>query len=71
MYEPRRVGAHNNNFAGLPENNTFAQLGLDDCEDFAFIHPVSSLIHRARGIPADLALEARDCLTLWQSMSKP
>lgn len=57
-------------FAGLEENRAFAQLGLDDSKDFQFIHPVSSLVNRSRGIPADLALEARDCYLLWQSMSK-
>lgn len=57
-------------FAGLEENHAFAQLGLDDSKDFKFIHPVASLVNRSRGIPADLALEARDCYLLWQSMSK-
>jgi superfamily II RNA helicase len=57
-------------FTGLEENRAFAQLGLDDSKDFHFVHPVSSLVNRVRGIPADLALEARDCYLLWQSLSK-
>lgn len=67
IYDPAYTS---DKFAGLEENRAFAQLGLDDCEDFDFIHPVASLVNRARGIPADLALEARDCYLLWQSMSK-
>lgn len=54
----------------LPTQRSFAQLGLDEHTDFAFLHPVASLINRTRGLPSDLTLEARDCLTLWQSMSK-
>ncbi|KAF2113529.1 hypothetical protein BDV96DRAFT_577961 [Lophiotrema nucula] len=57
-------------FEGLPDNRAFGRLGLDDVEDFAFLHPVASLINRSRGIPDDFTLEARDCLTLWQSMTK-
>ncbi|KAJ4293474.1 hypothetical protein N0V90_008757 [Kalmusia sp. IMI 367209] len=69
VYNPTRTD-DSNKFTGLEESHAFAQLGLDDCSDFNFIHPVSSLVNRARGIPADLALEARDCYLLWQSMSK-
>ncbi|EMD67323.1 hypothetical protein COCSADRAFT_110960 [Bipolaris sorokiniana ND90Pr] len=54
----------------LPANRSFAQLGLDEHADFAFLHPVASLINRSRGLPSDLSLEARDCLTLWQTMCK-
>lgn len=54
----------------LPTQRSFAQLGLDEHTDFAFLHPVASLLNRTRGLPSDLTLEARDCLTLWQSMSK-
>jgi superfamily II RNA helicase len=54
----------------LPANRSFAQLGLDEHADFAFLHPVASLINRTRGLPSDLSLEARDCLTLWQSLTK-
>lgn len=57
-------------FQGLPESRAFARLGLDDSDAFSFLHPVTSLVNRSRGIPNDLSLEARDCLTLWQTMSK-
>ncbi|KAH7396308.1 DEAD/DEAH box helicase-like protein [Pyrenochaeta sp. MPI-SDFR-AT-0127] len=58
--------------AYLPLSNqrSFAQLGLDEHAGFSFLHPVASLINRTRGLPSDLTLEARDCLTLWQSMCK-
>ncbi|KAL6706224.1 hypothetical protein ACN47E_005959 [Coniothyrium glycines] len=54
----------------LPAHRSFAQLGLDEHTDFAFLHPVASLINRTRGLPSDFTLEARDCLTLWQTMAK-
>ncbi|KAF2734355.1 P-loop containing nucleoside triphosphate hydrolase protein [Polyplosphaeria fusca] len=58
------------NFEGLSEQRVFAKLGLDGCDGFDFLHPVASLIHQSRGVPSDLALEARDCYTLWKAMSK-
>ncbi|KAF2702832.1 DEAD/DEAH box helicase-like protein [Pleomassaria siparia CBS 279.74] len=57
-------------FEGLSDQRAFAQLGLDDTGVFTFLHPVASLINRARGMPSDLSFEARDCFMLWQSMSK-
>ena len=57
-------------FRGLADRVTFARLGLDETPGFAFMHPVASLTNKSRGMPDDLTLEARDCLTLWQSMSK-
>ncbi|OAL00090.1 P-loop containing nucleoside triphosphate hydrolase protein [Phaeosphaeriaceae sp. SRC1lsM3a] len=54
----------------LPAQRAFAQLGLAEQGNFAFLHPVASLTNRARGLPSDLTFEARDCFTLWQSMSK-
>jgi hypothetical protein len=58
------------NFEGLSDHRAFGQLGLDNCDDFTFIHPVASLVNRSRGMPDDFSLEARDCLLLWQSMNK-
>ncbi|KAF1954271.1 P-loop containing nucleoside triphosphate hydrolase protein [Byssothecium circinans] len=66
VYTPGPKG----DFQGLPESRAFARLGLDDCDAFTFLHPVTSLVNRSRGIPNDLSLEARDCLTLWQTMVK-
>jgi hypothetical protein len=54
----------------LPTQRAFAQLGLNEQGNFAFLHPVASLTNRVRGLPSDLTLEARDCFTLWQSMAK-
>ncbi|RAH51209.1 putative DEAD/DEAH box helicase [Aspergillus brunneoviolaceus CBS 621.78] len=56
------------NFDGLPGPAVLPVLGLDGCADMEFIHPVTSLIDRSRGIPDDLSLEPRDCLKLWQAM---
>ena len=57
-------------FSGLSAKSAFATLGLDGVEGFSFIHPIASLVNKSRGIPDDLSLEARDCLSLWQCMSK-
>ena len=57
-------------FRGLADCVSFATLGLDGLEGLAHIHPVASLINKSRGIPDDLSLEARDCLSLYQSMSR-
>lgn len=45
-------------------------LGLDNCPDMSFVHPIISLLDRSRGIPDDLNLEPRDCLSLWKAMKK-
>lgn len=55
-------------FSGLPQKTSFATLGLDSVENLSFIHPVASLVNKSRGIPDDLSLEARDCLSLWHAM---
>ncbi len=34
------------------------------------MHPVASLVNKSRGMPDDLSLEARDCLSLYQSMTR-
>lgn len=57
-------------FSGLPQKTSFATLGLDSLEHLSFIHPVASLVNKSRGIPDDLSLEARDCLSLWHAMIK-
>lgn len=57
-------------FSGLSQKTSFATLGLDDMEHLSFIHPVASLVNKSRGIPDDLSLEARDCLSLWHAMVK-
>jgi hypothetical protein len=57
-------------FGGLRKRSTLGDVGLDGIPGFQFFHPVASLINKSRGMPADLTLEARDCLTLWQTMAK-
>ena len=56
-------------FHGLSESTSFATLGLDGLEGLRFMHPIASLVNRSRGMPDDLSLEARDCLSLWKAMS--
>ena len=58
------------NFRGLAEKGSFMTLGLDGLDGLAFIHPVASLVNKSRGMPNDLSLEARDCLSLWQAMTR-
>ena len=57
-------------FNGLTDRGSFATLGLDGLAGLAFMHPVASLVNKSRGIPNDLSLEARDCLSLWQAMAR-
>lgn len=57
-------------FSKLPSPPSIYTPGLDESNAFAFVHPVASLINKEKGIPHDLSLEARDCLRLWQIMSK-
>ena len=58
-------------FQGLEDNTAaFGRLGLDGASEFSFLHPVASLVNKARGLPDDLHLEPRDCLLLWQAMKR-
>lgn len=57
-------------FKGLEKSLTLGKVGLDEIPEFDFVHPVVSLVNKSRGMPADLALEARDCFSLWQTMAK-
>ena len=66
IYQPPEQFAFN----GFPYPEPLNQLGLDDVPGITFMHPVSSLVDRSRGIPHDLTLEPRDCLTLWNAMTK-
>ena len=66
VYVPPKVFC----FSGLPALPGIYTPGLDGSNAFAFVHPVASLINREKGMPNDLSLEARDCLRLWQIMSR-
>lgn len=58
-------------FNGLaPASAQLKPVGLDNCPEMSFVHPVTSLVDRSRGIPDDLDLEPRDCLSLWKAMNK-
>ena len=57
-------------FRGLADYPTFGTLGLDGIAGLTFIHPVTSLINKSRGMPDDLSLEARDCFFLFQAMDQ-
>ncbi|KAI9055505.1 hypothetical protein LZ554_000454 [Drepanopeziza brunnea f. sp. 'monogermtubi'] len=65
MYEPPK----NFKFSGLGKSFGVG-LGLDGLVGFKAFHPVASLVDKSRGMPDDLALEPRDCLTLWKAMVK-
>lgn len=65
FYEPPKKF----NFAGLGKSYGVG-LGLDGLTGFEAVHPVSSLVDKSRGMPDDLALEPRDCLSLWKTMVK-
>ncbi|KAE8449822.1 hypothetical protein EG329_007299 [Mollisiaceae sp. DMI_Dod_QoI] len=56
-------------FSGLGKSYGVG-LGLDGLLGFSAFHPVSSLGEKTRGMPDDLALEPRDCLSLWKAMVK-
>lgn len=57
-------------FQGLPDKASFGMLSLDNATGVNHVHPVAALVDKTRGIPADLALEPRDCLELWTAMKK-
>ncbi|KAL4968332.1 putative DEAD/DEAH box helicase [Aspergillus stella-maris] len=57
-------------FNGLAVPSQLSALGLDGNPHMGFLHPVASLIDRSRGLPDDLTLEPRDCLTLWKAIKK-
>jgi superfamily II RNA helicase len=63
MYEPPKTFK----FEGFGVPNR-AGLGLDGLTGFETFHPVASLVDKSRGMPNDLALEPRDCLSLWKAM---
>lgn len=65
MYDPPKTFK----FAGFGKSFGVG-LGLDGLDGFKAFHPVASLVDKSRGMPDDLALEPRDCLTLWKAMCK-
>lgn len=65
MYDPPKSFR----FTGLGKSQG-AGLGLDGLAGFEEFHPVASLVDKSRGMPDDLALEPRDCLSLYKAMCK-
>ena len=57
-------------FRGLADRPSFATLGLDGLDGLSFVHPIASLVNKSRGMPDDLSLEARDCLSLLIAMKR-
>lgn len=53
-------------FTGLSTGSMFERLEGSAC--FIPIHPIASLVDSSRGMPDDLALEPRDCLSLYRAM---
>ena len=65
IYEPPKTFK----FTGLGRSRG-GGLGLDGLDGFEKFHPVASLVDKSRGMPDDLALEPRDCFSLWKAMVK-
>jgi superfamily II RNA helicase len=65
MYDPPKAFR----FAGFGKSFG-AGLGLDGLPGFEAFHPIASLVDKSRGMPDDLALEPRDCFSLWKAMVK-
>ncbi|KAA8565170.1 hypothetical protein EYC84_010910 [Monilinia fructicola] len=65
LYEPPQTFQ----FEGLGDSFGLG-LGLDGLQGFQAFHPIASLIDPSRGMPEDLALEPRDCLSLYKAMVK-
>lgn len=57
-------------FNGLPPSKHLPTVGLEGIPGIAYMHPVSSIVNRSRGLPDDLTFEARDCYLLWKAMTK-
>ncbi|PNS19178.1 hypothetical protein CAC42_1914 [Sphaceloma murrayae] len=55
-------------FEPLTTSDTVGLPSLDGAPGLHYMHPVASLVNESRGMPDDLHLEPRDCLTLWACM---
>lgn len=65
---PKHFGFYGLSEKAFSEKDPLAPLGLDGLENFAFVHPVASLVNKSKGMPEDLSFESRDCLSLWKTM---
>ncbi|PSK58644.1 hypothetical protein B9Z65_6659 [Elsinoe australis] len=55
-------------FQPLSTDDTVGLPSLDGAPGLLYMHPVASLINESRGMPDDLHLEPRDCLSLWKCL---
>jgi hypothetical protein len=55
---------------GVPEPPEQPSLGLEKVQSMQNVHPMACVIRPERGLPPDLTLESRDCLSLWDAMQK-
>lgn len=60
----------NRAFQGLSKPQALSPIGLENTKTFEYLHPISALTSSARGIPADLALESRDCALFFDALKK-
>ncbi|KAF9270868.1 P-loop containing nucleoside triphosphate hydrolase protein [Marasmius fiardii PR-910] len=70
VHHPTRY-SHLRKFFYDPPKSEYVFTGLNDHTDsqgMHFIHPLSLLDAHSTSIPSDLALEARDCLTLYKAL---
>ena len=56
-------------FCSVPQPISELQMSVDDDPCFGFIHPISTLLNQTQ-LPEDLSLEPRDCLVLYEALSK-
>lgn len=66
VYQPPKTFS----FQPLATDDTVGLPSLDGTPGLLYLHPVASLINESRGMPDDLHLEPRDCLSLWRCMAK-
>lgn len=57
-------------FQPLEVTDTLGLPSLDGAPGLLYMHPVAALVNETRGIPDDLHLEPRDCLSLYNCMKK-
>jgi superfamily II RNA helicase len=66
VYYPPAKSTAKEPFSGLPSVEKFGY--LDGAPGLEVIHPIASLVDATQEIPDDLALEPRDCISLYKCM---
>ncbi|TGZ84201.1 P-loop containing nucleoside triphosphate hydrolase protein [Ascodesmis nigricans] len=67
IYRPSKSTTYRK-FQALPRVSRFGV--IDGTPDIVNVHPISTLHTPSHGLPDDLALEPKDCFSLWQAMKK-